>query len=185
MVTNKGACHMYCLMIKTLKNDCLKSISSKVFDDYEDAYYALRKALKKLGSTTNNVFDGQGNIKEAKQYFKDIEKECKNEDWWTEDYLKPLIYLRSLVLNEDADFKPFKEDDLDCMLTWSYRNKTFKLFSDKEGPDNGILPLIKTNISSKDTEHCYFYVNDNFGGNGRDEYSVNELYIDLIKVDEQ
>lgn len=173
---------MYCLLIKILKNDCLKSISSKAYENFEEAYSALRNSLKELGHTTNNVFDGNGYIKEARRYFKDIEKECKNEDWWSEDYMKPLNYLRNLVLNEDTISKPFKDDDLDCMLTWNYRNKIFKLFGDKEGPENGIAPIIKTNVGSKNTEHCYFYVNDNFGDNGRDEYSVNELYIDLVKT---
>lgn len=172
---------MYCLLIKTLKDDHLKSISSKVFKEFNEAYYALRTVLKELGLAKRGVFDGQGNIKEMNKYFKDMEKACRDEDWWSDDFMNPIKYIKALVLNNNSKFKPFAESD--SMLTWKYKKKVFELIYDNEGPINGAVPVIRTNIDSKNTEHCYFYVNDNFGGNGRDEYSVNELFIDLIKVE--
>ncbi len=172
---------MYCLLIKTMKDDCLKSISSKIFNDFDEAYSALRTTLRELGLTKTGVFDGQGNIKEMNKYFKDMKKGCCNEDWWSDDYMNPIKYINALVLNGELKFKPFAESD--CMITWKYRKHIFELVYDNEGPINGIVPIIRTNIDSKNQEHCYFYVNDNFGGNGRDEYSVNELFIDLVKVE--
>lgn len=176
---------MYCLLIKHIKDNRLKSISSEVYENFLEAYNSLRERLKELAYTMNNVFNGHGNIKELRLYFKKIEKEYQNEDWWSNDYMKPLIYLRSLVLNEDVDFESFNDNNLDQMLTWHYKDGNFELYSDKEGPINGINPMIKTNISSKNNEHCYLYIKDDFGGNGRDEYSVQELQIDLVKINKE
>ena len=39
---------MYCLLVKTLKNDCLRSISSKVFNNCNEAYSEFRSVLKEL-----------------------------------------------------------------------------------------------------------------------------------------
>lgn len=115
------------------------------------------------------------------KYFKYMEKECHDDDWWTDDFMTPIKYINNLVLGKEDKIKPFAETD--SMITWKYRSQIFELVYDVEGPDNGIVPIIKTNIDSKNQEHCYFYVNDNFGGSGLDEYSVNELYIDLVKVE--
>ena len=173
---------MYCLLVKALKNDRLKRISSKVFKNYNEAYLAFRSILKELGLLNDSVFDGQGNIKEMYKYFKRAEKECSNEDWWSADYMNPIKYLNALVLNKEIKYKPFSESD--SMTTWKYKNKVFELISTEEGPINGILPIVKTNIDLRNQNHCYFYVNDNFGGNGKDGYSVNELYIDLVKTED-
>ena len=172
---------MYCLLIKTMKDGCLKSISSKLFNDFDEAYSELRTTLRELALTKTGVFDGQGNIKEMNKYFKEMEKGCRDEDWWSDAYMSPIKYINALVLNNELRFKPFAERD--CMITWKYRKHIFELVCDNEGPINGVVPVIRTNIDSKNPEHCYFYVNDNFGGNGRDEYSVNELFVDLVKVE--
>lgn len=172
---------MYCLTIKALKDDHLKSVSSKEFKEFDEAYSALRAALREFGLTKEGVFDGQGNIKEMYKYFKDMERDSRDEDWWSDDFMNPIKYIKALVLNNELKFKPFAETDY--LITWKYRKQIFELVYDSEGPVNGIVPVIRTNIDSKNPEHCYFYVNDNFGGDGRDEYCVNELFIDLVKVE--
>lgn len=42
---------MYCLLIKTVKENRLKSISSKLFNNFDEAYSSLRCSLKELGLT--------------------------------------------------------------------------------------------------------------------------------------
>lgn len=174
---------MYCLMIKKVKDDCLKEISSRLFKNFEDAYSELRATLKELGLKKDSVFDGKSNIKEMNKYFKEMKKICGHEDWWSDDRMKPITFIQSIIQNTSENYKPFNDDNLDEMLTWKYKKSVFELYGDKEGPINGIFPIVKTNVTSMNKEHCYFYVNDNFGGNGLEEYSINELYIDLIKSD--
>ena len=81
---------MYSLIIKTMKNEKLISVSSKIFNEFDEAYDFLRKTLKELGLKNSGVFDGNGNIKEMLKYFKYTEKECRKEDWWSEDYMNPI-----------------------------------------------------------------------------------------------
>ncbi len=96
-------------------------------------------------------------------------------------YLNPIKNLNALIINKETKFKPFSESD--SIIVWKYKNQIFELVSDEEGQINDIFPLIKTNVDSCNKGHCYFYANDNFGGNGRKEYSINELYIDLVKAE--
>lgn len=176
---------MYCLMIKTIKNNRLKTMTAKAFEGFEEAYAAMREAIKGMALAKACVFDGRGNIKEMKKYFDYSIWSAKKEDYfeeWFPDFVKPMEYLKSLFLNEGEQTKPFTDKDADPMLTWRFRKDVFELFGDKEGPCNGIVPSIRTNLSAKDPNHCYLYIRDDFG-NGAEEKDVNELYIDLVKAE--
>ena len=50
---------MCCLLVKTLKNDCFRSISSKVFNHYNEGYSEFRSVHKELGLSKDSVFDGK------------------------------------------------------------------------------------------------------------------------------
>lgn len=56
--------------------------------------------------------------------------------------MKPLKFLNSLILDDNNEYKSFVDDDLDCMLTWKYKKQVFELYGDKEGPYNGITPIV-------------------------------------------
>ena len=58
---------MYCLMIKTIKNNRLKTMTAKAFEGFEEAYAAMREANKGMALAKACVFDGRGNIKEMKK----------------------------------------------------------------------------------------------------------------------
>jgi len=177
---------MYSLLIKQVKDDKLKDIYFICFDSFDNAYKHMRSKLKEYGLSKECIFDGKGNIKEMYKYFNNEVKElsdCKGEDWYkklvshTNESLK---LIRSIILNEEVKISSFNCTE-SMMIKYSYKNGIFNLSSWNEGPSNGIVPSIQTNLLKLNQNHYYLYVKDDFGGNDRDSYSVNDLYLYLIE----
>ena len=153
-----------------------------VFDSFEKGKSAMRSIIKKYAFSNNSMFDGNGQIIQLGDYTQDsLDEEFEDGDWLNK---RILLALQSALKDAfSGNEKPLELSDgeyADCMLALKVDKGAIDMYGHEEGPSNGIVPVLKTNIFSMDTEQDYYlYIDDLFG---QDDNS-SELYIDLKKAD--
>ena len=180
---------MWVLTVKTsLPNTGYNSgdwtTTCKVCNCFEKGREALREAVKKLAFSENSMFDGQGNIR----YYRDY-AENGYDDGDEEEDVTDFLNKKRLVMVADALQAAFSGKEVrlppvehwdDDMLAVEAANDAIHIFGYGDGPCNGYVPDIHTNIFSMQEEKQYFlYINDMFG----QSENSSELYIDLMKAE--
>ena len=155
------------------------------YDSFEKARDVLRAELKKLAFSRNPMFDGNGHVTAMKAYMDRIksyerdDEEYMYEGWVNGKEANLLVELFRDVFS-GKDKQPALEPGLyeDTMIEVNMECDGVSLYEAPEGPINGYMPAMHTNMFSMvEQKDYYLYLNDLFG---QDEY--NELYIDLKKV---
>ncbi len=155
------------------------------YDSFEKARDTLRAELKKLAFSRNPMFDGNGHVTAMKEYMDRIKSyERDDEEYMYEGWVNGKEANLLVELFHDVfagkDKQPALEPGFyeDTMIEVDMQQDGISLYAAPEGPINGYMPAMHTNMFSMvEQKDYYLYLNDLFG---QDEY--NELYIDLKKV---
>ncbi|MBQ7761543.1 MAG: hypothetical protein IJ400_05760 [Clostridia bacterium] len=156
-------------------------LSVFTYNSFENAKQALRKKLKELSFASNEMFDGNGGIKELVKYSKNSVEEPYEED--DEEVLSTSVtdsvneILLKIFSGKDTSLKKIPEYCTDWSIAIEKKKDALLIHGTDDGPYNGYDPFIYTNMASMTEEKNYFlYIDDYFG-----QEASSELYIDLVK----
>ena len=149
------------------------------YDSFEKGKAAMRDAIKSFAFSRNAMFDGEGGLIQMQNYSDEIGD-------YEEDYvLTPDVILsiqntlKQAFAGNDTAFELESGVYTDWMAAASIEKDSIRMYGDDDGPDNGINPVLSTNILSMEKKQDYYlYIDDRFG---QDDAS-SELYIDLKKT---
>lgn len=149
------------------------------YDSFEKGRAAMRDAIKSFAFSRNSMFDGEGGLIQMQKYSEDREGYDYGEEEFvlTPDVLSSIQNtLKQAFAGSDTAFELECGVYTDWMAAASIEKYSIRVYGDDDGPDNGINPVLSTNILSMAKEQDYYlYIDDHFG---QDDAS-SELYIDL------
>ena len=181
------------LTIKTsLPNTCKHhgELQTKclAFDSFQKAKAALRERLHGLAFSRNAMFDGEGKMIHLDKYIQNSKHEDTTEEygefmdngWLIAGRLQAVQDgLTAICMGSDVDFPVEDGDYADGLLALEVYPNRVTLIGWDDGPCNGYVPLICTNMFNMTQEGDYYlYLDDMFG---QDNCSA-ELYVDLKKA---
>lgn len=161
-------------------NDLKNTVTA--YDNFEKGKAAMRDAIKSFAFSRNAMFDGEGGLIQMQKYSEDREGYDYDEEEFvlTPDVLSSIQNtLKQIFAGSDTAFELECGEYTDWMAAASIEKDSIRMYGDDDGPDNGINPVLATNILSMEKEQDYYlYINDRFG-----QYDASaELYIDLKKT---
>ena len=146
------------------------------YDSFEKGRAAMRDAIKSFAFSRNSMFDGEGGLIQMQKY-SDETGDYEEDFVLTPDVISSIQNtLKQAFAGNDTAFELECGIYTDWMAAASIEKDSIRMYGDDDGPDNGINPVLSTNILSMEKKQDYYlYIDDRFG---QDDAS-SELYIDL------
>ena len=122
--------------------------------------------------------------------FEDCDNETVDDCEYEDDYYDDELTAEKLVSINENLLSIFRGEDVfpkilpkgeNLLFGYLYENGVLSTYSGYDGPINGCVPVINTNMfSMKEAQNYYLYIDDAFGQRS----ASSELYIDLTRAKE-